>query len=352
MVETFSGSTQLVTIALEDVRAERALLALPPEPGLPQRFSEALPGAHVLYHDYAVYRADKESAVYARQDDAHLWFSPHCPPDAGLHDMAVVYLPKSTDEIAFCFAALSQALAPGARVMIVGPKKSAIRSSKPVMEQYIGPVGSARPGRHCVLVEAHKGDTTATFEGVKTHQVEAFGHPLEVVSLPGVFSHGRLDEGTRFLLENLDPARVTSVLDWGCGAGVIGTALQIACPEASVDLVDSHVLAIESARRTLEANGLRAERVFPSDVFSDVRGTYDLIVSNPPFHQGLRADFGVPRRFIVEAGSHLTRRGRLVIVAGASLNFFPHLDRCFRKVRVLAQTKRFRVIEARNPKTS
>ena len=345
VVETFSGPTQLLARALEGVRAERALLALPPEPGLPQRFSASLPGAHVLYHDYAVYRCDKESA--AGRDDAHLWFAPRCPPAAEPHDMAVVYLPKSKDEIAFCFSVVSEALAPAARVMIVGPKKSAIRSSRPVVEHYIGPVGASRPGRHCVLVEAHKAVTANTFEGVKTHRVEALGHPLDVVSLPGVFSHGKLDEGTGFLLEHLDVAGCTSALDWGCGAGVIGAALTVACPEATVDLVDSHVLAIESARRTLEANGLPADRVFPSDVFSDVHGTYDLIVSNPPFHQGLRADFSVPRRFIAEAAAHLTRRGRLVIVASSFINYTRHLAQAFGKVRVLAESKLFRVIEVR-----
>ncbi|WP_421021397.1 methyltransferase, partial [Klebsiella pneumoniae] len=46
--------------------------------------------------------------------------------------------------------------------------------------------------------------------------------PLQVVSLPGVFSHGRLDRGTALLLKHLDNLPSGHMLDFGCGAGVLG----------------------------------------------------------------------------------------------------------------------------------
>jgi len=345
----FSGPTQLVGLALEGVRADRPLFARPPEPGLPALFGDAFPRAHFLYHDYAPYRRDSHLAASRRPDGPTLSFAVHCEKPAEPHDLAVVYLPKSREEIAFVFASVGAALEPGTRVLIVGPKKSGIRSSKPLVEDYIGRVLSSRSARHCVLIEARKTTPAKPFCGRKAYRVEAFGRELHVVTLPGVFSHGRLDAGTGFLLDHLEPFRFETALDWGCGAGVIGTALALAHPDAHVHLVDSNAMAIESTRLTLDANGLRTDRVRPSDVFSDVDDRYDLIVANPPFHAGLPRDFSVPARLISEAGRHLTPAGRLVIVANAFINYLAPLRRRFRTVRVLAHDRRYRLIEARQP---
>ena len=110
----------------------------------------------------------------------------------------------------------------------------------------------------------------------------------------------------------------------------------------------SSVREIESVMNMeeIEANEFATDCVWPSDVFSDVHKRYDLIISNPPFHAGLKADYSVTRRLICEANQHLTRSGRLVMVTSAFLNYFPHFRRSFSKVHVIAQNRRYRVIEA------
>ena len=340
---TFSGSTQLVGMALEGVAAERPLFALPTEPGLPALFGDLFPHAAFVYHDYAAYRHDRDTAP----DASALTFAARPEADEA-HDLAVLFLPKGRELIAWTCAAVSVALAPGASVLIVGPKRSAIRSSRPVIEEALGPVEDSRAARHCVLLRAKRTHATAPADAQATCTAEALGHELTIVSLPGVFSHGRLDEGTRLLLDHLEAGDIASALNWGCGAGVIAAALKRACPAASVDAVDTHVMALEATRLTLEANGLDA-RVWPSDGFSDVADRYDLIVSNPPFHSGMETDFTATQRMIRAAGDHLTRGGRLVIVANSFIGYPRVLRETFRDVRTLAETPRFRVIEAQRP---
>ncbi|MEG7775314.1 methyltransferase, partial [Listeria monocytogenes] len=75
------------------------------------------------------------------------------------------------------------------------------------------------------------------------------------------------------------------VLDMGCGAGVMAASLSAVSPKVRLWLCDVHAAAIEASKATLAANGIEGE-VFASNVFSDVTGRFDMIISNPPFHEG------------------------------------------------------------------
>lgn len=82
---------------------------------------------------------------------------------------------------------------------------------------------------------------------------------VEVAGLPGIFSHDGLDSGTRMLLETLEeqPVQADRLLDFACGAGVIGAwiqAWQVGREEvvASVDGVDVQSQAVICARETYQ----------------------------------------------------------------------------------------------------
>jgi 16S rRNA (guanine1207-N2)-methyltransferase len=174
------------------------------------------------------------------------------------------------------------------------------------------------------------------------------GVDLVFETLPGVFSADRLDEGTRMLLEHVQVPAGASVLDVGCGAGVIG-AVAGRRGAGSVTMTDVNLLAAAAARRNAGLAGVPVE-VVAGDVYGGVgERRFDLIVSNPPFHQGKVVDYDVPQRLIAEAVDHLNPGGRLVIVANA---FLPY-DRLMRErlgaVEVLAATRQYRVLAARNP---
>ena len=73
--------------------------------------------------------------------------------------------------------------------------------------------------------------------------------------------------------------RVTDyrILDVGTGSGLIARMLMQRCPEAEVEGIDIDEAAVEQARE----NGVKA---FCSSLQA-WQGTYDLIVSNPPYFQ-------------------------------------------------------------------
>jgi 16S rRNA (guanine1207-N2)-methyltransferase len=172
------------------------------------------------------------------------------------------------------------------------------------------------------------------------------GVDLVVETLPGVFSADRLDEGTRLLLAHLDVPAGGTVLDVGCGAGVIGVVAGRR-GAASVTMTDVNLLAVAAARRNATLAGVPVE-VVAGDVYGGVgQRRFDLIVSNPPFHQGKVVDYDVPHRLIAEAVDHLAPGGRLVIVANAFLPYDRLMRERFRAVETLTATRQYRVLAAR-----
>ena len=82
----------------------------------------------------------------------------------------------------------------------------------------------------------------------------------------------------------LDPDAVERVLEIGTGGGAIAVACALAFPNATVDAVDISGAALELARENCLAHDVDDRiRLLESDVYAEVSGNFDLIVSNPPY---------------------------------------------------------------------
>jgi 16S rRNA (guanine1207-N2)-methyltransferase len=112
---------------------------------------------------------------------------------------------------------------------------------------------------------------------------------LELATDAGVFSPGRLDPGTRLLLDS-SPAPPSSgdLLDLGCGYGPIACVLAKRSPGATVWAVDVNERALELCARNAAAAGLPNVRcVTPDD--PAVPAVLGGIWSNPPVRVGKAA---------------------------------------------------------------
>jgi 16S rRNA (guanine1207-N2)-methyltransferase len=117
-------------------------------------------------------------------------------------------------------------------------------------------------------------------------------------------------------------------------------------PAAALTLVDSNVVAVATARRNLELNGI-AGRALASDGVAAVAGeTFDLVATNPPFHIGRARTDAVARRFISEAHGVLRPGGAFWLVANRFLRYEPHLEATFGNVAERAGDARFKVLVA------
>ena len=109
---------------------------------------------------------------------------------------------------------------------------------------------------------------------------------LELATDAGVFSPGRLDPGTRLLLEESPAPPVSGdLLDLGCGYGPVACVLAARSPGATVWAVDVNERALELCAANARAAGLENVRcVTPGDASLPAR--YAAIWSNPPVRVG------------------------------------------------------------------
>ena len=115
------------------------------------------------------------------------------------------------------------------------------------------------------------------------------GHDVTVWTEGGVFSHERVDLGTRVLLrEAPDLPPTGELLDLGCGWGALALAMGLDSPDAQVWAVDVNSRALALTADNAAALGLDHLRaVAPDQVPADVE--FDVIWSNPPIRVGKEA---------------------------------------------------------------
>ncbi|MEQ6889816.1 methyltransferase [Halomonas sp. CS7] len=260
----------------------------------------------------------------------------------------VLFWPKSHALGEWWLLWLCTHLPPGTPLQLVGENQGGIKRVLKVLAALGLGCRKVDSARRCGLY-ATRLDRVGIDPDEAWMSFEAEG--LRLSSHPGVFGHGKLDDGTRLLLgelpealeEALDKGR-GDILDLGCGDGIL--AAWLARRGARVTATDVNGFAVEATRRTLEANGLAGEAL-ASDVYSAL-GTrrFDAIISNPPFHQERAIDYGPAGRLIREAPEHLKPGGQLLLVANAFLPYPDLLTRAFGGFEILADDRRFRVYRA------
>ncbi|MBN9074522.1 MAG: class I SAM-dependent methyltransferase [Rhizobiales bacterium] len=165
---------------------------------------------------------------------------------------------------------------------------------------------------------------------------------------PGMFSHDRVDLGSRLLAGHLPADLAGEAADFCAGWGYLSVRLAEAAPGiGAIDLYEADHASLDAARLNLAGSG-KARDFFWQDLAAEPVGRrYDAIVMNPPFHQGRAADPGIGTALIAAASRALKPGGELFMVANRQLPYEETLRRGFSKVWKLAEEAGFKVFRAR-----
>ncbi len=129
----------------------------------------------------------------------------------------------------------------------------------------------------------------------KVFQLDYQGSRFTFETDAGVFSRDALDEGTRLLLDTVNPLISGKVLDLGCGWGAVGIILSRLHPDCGITMIDINQRACGLAEKNAGLNGV-SPRVLCGDGLAITGESYDWILLNPPIRAGKETVYGMYSR--------------------------------------------------------
>ncbi len=269
-------------------------------------------------------------------------------PPTQKQDLVILYFPKSKQEANLLLELAGAAVSSEGRIWLVGENKSGIKSAASLLKKLGWEYRKVDSARHCTLIEAHPNEfiesNIDTWWNVWKFQDQSFW------SLPGVFSHGKLDKGTDLLIKHLPEAKGTS-LDFGCGSGILGLT-QMAKGGAQTILCDTSLMALTSVEKTINQQHQDLKdriKLIPTATPADLnkfKKKVNQIISNPPFHAGTKTSYAATEEFLRESVNWATSDGTLTIVANDFLKYEPLIKKAWGNCKELARERGFKILTA------
>lgn len=145
------------------------------------------------------------------------------------------------------------------------------------------------------------------------------GKNFSFVTDTAVFSKTQVDKGTDLLLHSAiedikgrGPGRDESLLDLGCGWGVVGIVMKSVFTLFDITCVDVNSRAVALTKQNWELNSKKPEAVLTSDVLDAIPEDklFDTVVTNPPVRAGKKTVFA----FYEQSYAHMKEGAAIYVV--------------------------------------
>ncbi|QJC31196.1 methyltransferase [Enterobacteriaceae endosymbiont of Macroplea mutica] len=240
-----------------------------------------------------IYLQTKDTIVYTDQYDYYLWLSKILHKKVFFnminiqvyYNVLIFFWTKNKRESVFLFTKSVCNLLYNSSIFIIGKNNSGINSINNIntLNIIFHKIISARK---CSIYHAIYKEKIS-FNINDYWEFYIFQNKI-IYNLPGMFNSNKLDLGSKLLITTLKSNMQGNILDLGCGSGIITTILydNIKINKTKLYAVDKDAKAILASKKTLLINHIHNVNIFPSNLFSHINNKFDLIISNPPFHNG------------------------------------------------------------------
>jgi 16S rRNA (guanine1207-N2)-methyltransferase len=262
-------------------------------------------------------------------------------------DMALVLMTRHRGQNENFLADALSRLKPGARIVVAGSKEDGVQSLRKRLQ------GMDVETEHLAKYHAQafwftRPDDAAAL--VARLRVKPSFIADKFVTAPGMFSYSEVDAGSAYLARYLPKDFGKHAADFGAGWGYLTVALAEASPGIEgIDLYEADHAALNAARKNVDAllPKLQTRYHWLDLAREEVKARYDLIVMNPPFHEGAASEPGLGQAMIKTASQALRAGGQLLMVANRGLPYEPTLAELFRSSGETARNARYKILWAK-----
>jgi len=177
----------------------------------------------------------------------------------------------------------------------------------------------------------------------------------ELFTKPGQFGWNKTDKGSEFLINELprflDGIRKPpeTLLDLGCGYGYLTLMVEKELNLNRIVATDNNAAAVLSCKKNVQSFTFNVD-VIADDCAEHINEKFELIVCNPPFHQGFSTDNSLTERFTEQACRHLRPKGSAFFVVNQFIPLEKIAEDYFNNIEVFASNKSFKLIKCTLPK--
>jgi 16S rRNA G1207 methylase RsmC len=299
-----------------------------------------------IQHNGQLNRQGQAEQIYQIHDLSHL---------TGQYNLVLMRIPKNMSFFEDILCHLTKHLHANSQIICGYMVKHQANAAFDLLNKYIGETRTSLAKKKARLI-------FSTFQKVATESpyplkvsIEGFEKPF--VHHSGIFSREKLDIGTRFFLENIPHEDHKTILDLGCANGIIGIAAKRANPSAKVIFADESQMAILSAKenyRTYFPNDPlntpdSANFIWTNCFENGEPGSVDLVLCNPPFHQGTTVGDFVAKQMFADAFRSLVPGGMLRVIGNTHLRYPSELRKIFGNSEIVASNSKFTIVDAIKP---
>ncbi len=268
-------------------------------------------------------------------------------PEGDGYDGALVLCGKHRGENENRIAEALKRTKTGGLIVVAGGKEDGIQPLRKRLDG-LGLVVDHMPKYHGVALwfEVPE-DRSAAVGALEAAQVTVDGRFQTVA---GMFSHDRIDAGSELLAGRLPENFDGNAADLGAGWGYLSVMLAERSPRVNrIDLFEADYQALECAKANMAANCPDVSaRFFWQDLAREpIREKYDLVIMNPPFHEGHAAEPSLGKALIAAASQALRGGGMLMLVANRGLPYEATLGENFREHGETCRNARYKVLWAK-----
>jgi 16S rRNA (guanine1207-N2)-methyltransferase len=263
------------------------------------------------------------------------------------YDAAFVLCTKHKGENEASIAAAIALVKVGGLIVVAGAKEDGIQPLRKRMES-LGVATEYMPKYHGVAFWFGRPEDASEIVAKFAKAPARVDGRFEASA--GMFSHDRIDAGSELLASRLPIDFTGDVADFGAGWGYLSAEMASKSRGiGKLDLYEASYAGLEAARANMAANCPNAAaRFFWHDLTAEpVKDKYDLVIMNPPFHEGHATEPSLGQAMIKTAASALRGGGRLMLVANRGLPYEPVLAENFKESGETCRNARFKVLWAK-----